>query len=83
MKKLRRHANENSHYKDQRFYKMPFLGYCHCCHKFGHKDVDCRNKRKDQSLRSNQDINTSKDRRPVSRIPHGKMWRRNPDYKDS
>ena len=39
--------------KDQRFpkYKIWFYGYCHCCHKFGHKDVDCRIKRKDQGLK--------------------------------
>ena len=60
MKNLRRHANENNHYKDQRFYKMAFLGYCHCCHKFGHKAADCRNKRKYQSLRSKQDTKLQK-----------------------
>ena len=61
---------------------MEFFGYCHCCHKFGHKAADCRTKRKDQSLRSKQDTNTSEDRRPVSRVPHGNMWRRKLDYKD-
>ena len=87
MKNLRRYENEYSHYKqeDQRLskYKKAFFGYCHCCHKFGHKDVDCRNRGKDQSLRRNQDTNTSKDRIPLSRVPHGNMWRRKPYYKDS
>ena len=40
--------------KDQRFlkYKGKFFEYCHCCHKFGHKFVDCRIKGKDQSTKS-------------------------------
>ena len=33
-------------------------------------------------MRRKQNTNTSKDRRPVSRVPHGNIWRRNPDYKD-
>ena len=46
--------------EDQRLpiYKGKFYGYCHCCHKFGHKDVDCRTKGKDQSLRRKKDTNT-------------------------
>ena len=53
MKILRRHAKENSHYKDQ-------------------------------SLIRKQDMNTSNDRRLVSRVPHGlKMWRKKSNYKDS
>ena len=64
--------------KDQRFlkYKGKFFGYCHCCHKFGHKVVDCRIKGKDQSTIS------KRQRRSVSKVPHGKM-RRKSDYKDS
>ena len=71
--------------KDQRFlkYKGKFFGYCHCCHKFGHKAVDFTTKGKDQSLRRKQDTNTLNDRRPIRRVPHGNMWRRNSDYKDS
>ena len=42
-----------------------------------------KNQGTDQSLRRKQDTNTSNDRRPVSRVPHGKMWRRKLDYKDS
>ena len=36
--------------EDHRFlkHKGKFYGYCHCCHKFGHKAVDCRIKGKDQ-----------------------------------
>ena len=87
MKNLRRYENKNSHYKqkDQRFskYKKAFFGYCHCHHKFGHKVVDCKTKGKDQSLRRKQDTNTSNDRIPVNMVPHGNMWRRKSDYKDS
>ena len=30
--------------KDQIFlkYKGNFFGYCHCCHRFGHKAIDCK-----------------------------------------
>ena len=42
MKNFRRHANEKSHYKNQRFSKHTFYGYCHSYHKFGHKVNDCR-----------------------------------------
>ena len=63
--------------------KKAFFGYWHWCYKFGHKVVDCRTRVKDQSLRRNQDTNTSNDRRPVSRVPHGKMWWRKSYYKDS
>ena len=64
--------------KDQIFlkYKVNFFGYCHCCHKFGHKVVDCRIKGKDQSTKS------KRQRISVIRLPHGKMWRINSDYKD-
>ena len=41
-----------------------------------------KNQGKDQSLRRKQDTNTSNDRRLVSRVPHGNMWRRKSDYKD-
>ena len=34
--------------KDQRFPKGNFYGYCYCCHKFGHKDVDYRTKGKNK-----------------------------------
>ena len=30
--------------KDQRFLKGKFYGYWYCCHKFGHKAADGRNK---------------------------------------
>ena len=65
--------------KIQRFpkYKRTFYGYFHCCHKFGHKAVDYRIKRKDEGLK--RQIN----RRFVRRVPHGKMWRRKLYYKDS
>ena len=52
-----------------------FYGYCHYCHKFGHNIVDCRIKRKDLSKESN------KQKRPVRRVTHGKMWRRKADSK--
>ena len=35
--------------------KGKLYGYCHCCHKFGHKDADYRTKGKDQILRRKQD----------------------------
>ena len=65
--------------KDQRFpkYKRTFYGYCHCCQKLGHKATDCRINRKDKDLK--RQIN----RISVSRVPHGKMWRRKLDYKYS
>ena len=65
--------------KDLRFpkYKRTFYGYCHCCHKFGHKAADCRIKRKDQGLKR------QRNRISMSRVPHGKMWIRNLYYKDS
>ena len=51
-------------------YEGSFYGYCHFCHKFGHKVVECRIKRKDLSKES------KKQTRSVSRVPHGNMWRR-------
>ena len=73
------------HSKAQRFlkYKGKFYGYCHCCHNFGHKAVDSITKGNYQSPRRKQDINTSNDRRSVSKIPHGKMWMKRLDYEDS
>ena len=52
-----------------------FYGYCHCCHKFGHKVVGCRIKRKYLSKES------KKQTRSVSRVPHGNMWRRKENSK--
>ena len=49
--------------------------YCHYCHIFGHKVVDCGIKRKYISKESN------KQTRSVRRVPHGKMWRRKVDSK--
>ena len=65
--------------KDRRFpkYKRTFYGYCHYCHKFGHKVLDCRIKRKDQGLKR------QRNRRSVSRVPHGKIQRKKLDHKDS
>ena len=81
IKNLRRYENENSHYKqkDQIFskYKKEFFGYCHCCHKFGHKALDCRTKGKNQSFRRKQDTDIEDVKGQVSRIPHGKIWRKN------
>ena len=54
-------------------YEGSFYGYCH---KFGHKVVDCRTKRKDLSKES------KKQTRSVSRVPHGKIWRRKEDSKN-
>ena len=81
IKNLRRYENENSHYKKK--YQKEFFGYCHCFHKFGHKAADYRTKAKDQSLRRKQDINTSDDRRSVSRVTHGNRWRIKLGYKYS
>ena len=65
--------------KDQRLpkYKITFFGYCHCFHNFGHKAADCIIKRKDQGLKR------QRNRKFISRVPHGKMWRRKLDYKYS
>ena len=56
-------------------YEGIFYTYCHYCHKFDHKDVDCRTKRKYLSRES------KKQTRSVSRVPHGKLWRRKEDSK--
>ena len=59
MKNFRRHANENSHCKEknQVFSKHTFYGCCHYCHKFGHKDADCRIKEEVQDLKRKEDTN--------------------------
>ena len=72
--------------EDQIFLKPKgkfFYGYHHCFHKFGHKDVDCRTKGKDQSLRRKHDTNTEDGKGQVSRIPHGKIWRKKSDSENS
>ena len=71
--------------EDQIFlkHKGKFYGYYHCCHKFGHKVVDCRTKGKDQTLRRKQEINKEDDKGKVSRIPHGRISRNNSDYENS
>ena len=63
--------------KYQRFlnHKGRFYWYCHYCHKFGHKVVGCRIKRKYLSKES------KKQTRSVRKVPHGKMWRRKEDSK--
>ena len=53
-----------------------FNGYCYYCHKFGHKVVGCKIKRKDLSKEF------KKLTRSVSKVPHGKIWRRKEDSKD-
>ena len=49
--------------EDQIFlkHKGKFYRYCHCFHKFGHKDVDYKTKGKEQSLRRRQYTNTEDD----------------------
>ena len=56
-------------------YEGSFYGYCHYCHKFGHKVVDCRTKRKYLSKES------KKQTRSVNRVPHGNIWKRKEDSK--
>ena len=51
-------------------YEGIFYGYYHYCHKFGHKAVNCRTKRKDLSKESKKQTSS------ISRVPHGKIWRR-------
>ena len=60
MKNFIRHANEKSQYKqkNQRFSKHTFYGYCHCCHKFGHKADDCRINEEDEGMIRKEDTNT-------------------------
>ena len=57
--------------EDQRFLKHKgiFYGYCDYCHKFGHKAINCRTKRKYLSRESKKQTSL------VSRVPHGNMWR--------
>ena len=64
--------------EDQRLLKHKgiFYGYCHYCHKFGHKAINYRTKRKSLSREF------EKQTRSVSRVPHGNMWRRNEESKD-
>ena len=71
--------------EDQRFlkHKGKFYGYCHSCHKFGHKAADYRTKGKDQILSWKQDTKIEDDKGQVIRIPHGKIWRKNLDYENS
>ena len=57
-------------------YEGSFYGYCLYYHKFDHKDVDCRSKIKYLSKES------KKQTRPVSMVPHGKIWRRKEDSKN-
>ena len=61
MKKFRRHSNEKSHYKhkNQIFSKHTLYGYCHYCHKFGHKADDCRIKEEDEGIIRKEDTNIS------------------------
>ena len=63
--------------KSQRFlkYEGSLYGYCHYYHEFGHKAVECIIKRKYRSMES------KKQTRSVSRVPHGKIWRRKEDSK--
>ena len=71
--------------EDQIFlkHKGKFYGYCHCCHKFGHKAANCKTKGKDQILSWKQDTKIEDDKGQVIRIPHGKIWRKNLDYENS
>ena len=57
-------------------YEGSFYGYCHYCHKFGHKVVDCRTKRKYLSKESKKQISS------VRKVPHGNIWRRKEDSKN-
>ena len=67
MKSFRRHAKEKSHYKQKnhRFSKHTFYGYCHWCHKFGHKADDCRIKEEYQGLKKKEDTNISNGKRLI------------------
>ena len=53
--------------KDQRFlnHKRRFYGYCHCYHKFGYKDDDCRIKEEDEGMISKEDTNISNRKRHI------------------
>ena len=64
--------------KIQKFLKSEgsFYGYCHYCHKFGHKVVGSRINIKYLSKESKKQI------RSVSKVPQGKIWRRKEDSKD-
>ena len=64
-------------------HKGKFYGYCHCCHKFGHKATNCRTKGKDQILTRKQDTNTEDNKGQVSRMPHEKIWKKKLDYENS
>ena len=63
--------------KSQKFIKYEgiFYDHWHYYHKFGHKDVECRIKRKYLSKESKKQTSS------VSRVPHGKLWRRNTNSK--
>ena len=37
--------------------KEKFHGYCHCCHKFGHKVADCIFKGENQRMKRKPDTN--------------------------
>ena len=40
--------------------KEKFHGYYHCCHKFGHKVVECRVRGENQRMKREQDTNAEK-----------------------
>ena len=48
-----------------RRYANEFYGYCHHCHKFGHKATDCRIKEEDQGLKRKEVNNISNRKRII------------------
>ena len=63
--------------------KGKFYGYCHCCHKFGHKATECITKGKDQTLKRKQETDTEDNKGQLSKIPHQNIWKNKSDCEDS
>ena len=54
--------------------KEKFHGYCHCCHKFGHKVADYRVRGENQRMKREQDTNVEHGEGKVNSTPPEKVW---------
>ena len=54
--------------------KEKFHGYCHCCHKFGHKVADCRVRGENQRMKREQNTNAEHGEGQVNSTPPKKVW---------
>ena len=54
--------------------KEKFHGYCHCCHKFGHKVADCIFKGENQRMKRKPDTNAERGEGQANGTPPEKVW---------